>query len=68
MPLPWTMLRDWIRDADLLAGYDGTFDRACPAVGEFDEILGTRGDADLERGRDSASDWILATALSIVPS
>lgn len=57
--VPWAVLRDWIRDADLLAGYDGTFDFGGRAVGLFDEMLGTAGEDDLAAG--AAEAWRLAT-------
>jgi hypothetical protein len=38
--LPWEMLRDWIRDADLLDGFGGTFDFGGRGEGALDEILG----------------------------
>lgn len=55
--VPWPILRDWFRDADLLAGFDGTFDFSGRAVGLFDEILGAPPDTD-----DVAAGWAAATA------
>ncbi len=62
IPVPWEMLRDWIRDADLLAGYDGTFDFGGRGMGLFDEILGTKTEADVETGWAAANEWLLATS------
>lgn len=59
--VPWAVLRDWIRNADLLAGYDGTFDFGGRAVGLFDEILGPADGDDLVAGWDAARAWRLAT-------
>ena len=61
--VPWEMLRDWIRDADLLAGYDGTFDFGGHSVGLFEGILDKATAADLEQGRGAADRWLLATAV-----
>lgn len=58
--VPWEMLRDWIRDADLLAGYDGTFDFGGRGMGLFDSILGARSEADVEAGWAATAEWILA--------
>jgi hypothetical protein len=59
--VPWEMLRDWIRDADLLAGYDGTFDHGARAAGLLDEILGEKTRDDYEAGVVATADWLLAT-------
>jgi hypothetical protein len=54
------MLQDWIRGADLLEGYDGTFDVGGRGAGRFDEILGLRNDADIAAGWYAAAEWMLA--------
>ncbi len=58
--VPWEMLRDWIRGADILAGFDGTFDDAGRGAGQFDEILGRRTETDVEAGWIAADAWLLA--------
>lgn len=60
--VPWAYLCDWIRDADSLAGYDGTFDFAAHSVGRFDGVLAAPTEADVEKGWAAADRWLLATA------
>lgn len=63
--VPWELLRDWLRDVDLLGAYDGTMDFGGRAAGRFDEILGPPTDADIVAGWLSVADWLLATAPSV---
>ena len=48
--VPWELLREWLREADLLAGFDGTFDWGGRAAGRFDEIVGPGSDEDYAEG------------------
>jgi hypothetical protein len=48
--VPWEILRDWLRGADLLAGYDGTTDFGSRAAGRFDDLLGPPSEEDIEAG------------------
>ena len=61
--VPWKVLRDWLRDADLLAGYDGTFDFSSLAVGQYEGILDLPTKADIEKGSAATYQWLLASAV-----
>ena len=61
-------LRIWFREHADLASFDGTFDWAGRAVGEFDDILGASDAVDLDRGRVAASAWVLATTSAVARS
>ncbi|MBI3748061.1 MAG: hypothetical protein HY262_04335 [Chloroflexi bacterium] len=58
----WEFLRDWLRDADLLAGYDGTFDSAGQASGFFRDVLEPPTLDEWSAGVDATVGWLLATA------
>jgi hypothetical protein len=64
----WPDLRTWLREHADFASFDGTFDWAGRAIGEFDDILGVSDDVDLDRGRVAASAWVLATTSSVARS
>jgi hypothetical protein len=61
--VPWASLRAWLHDADLLAGYDGTFDFSSLAVGRYEGILDLPTEADIEKGTAATHQWLLATAV-----
>jgi hypothetical protein len=63
--VPWELLRDWLVDAELLNGFDGTMDFGARAAGLFDEIAGPPSDADIAAGWASAAAWLLATASAV---
>lgn len=60
--VPWSLLRDWMRAADITKDFDGTFEYGSRGVGRFDEILGPRSEADVEAGWVATEQWLLATA------
>jgi hypothetical protein len=64
----WSDLCIWIRQHADLASFDGTFDWAGRAIGQFDDILGASDDVDLDRGRVAANAWVLATTSSVARS
>jgi len=52
--VPWELLRDWLSDADLLAGFDGSMDDAGWASGLFAGILPPPTREEIARGQLAA--------------
>lgn len=61
--VPWETLRDWLCEADLLAGFDGTFDFSSLAVGRYEGILDLPTESDIEKGTAATYQWLLASAV-----